>query len=319
MSHVNVGAVVGHVVVQGNQNHGMVVNIPVAQPNATTGPPTADKTGLLNANSQSYSEIPMLKFSHLWTIKHFNLIPTDLERLCSPWFSPPNQKDLWFLKLRLKAFDESNGNLEFIGVHLFLKESCDKKKEVRAHYTISVLDSLGNKRFTGECSKPEGRIFKAGTEGHGYKLLCPREGIFRPENKLLGDDNSLNIRCEVTVFGDIKHYPPRSQVPLFSAEEKAARTLQPDIASLYHKESSKDVILRGKGGKNVHAHRAILMARSEYFSAMFDHDLKEKLSNEVNLDDIDGDVLEEMVYYMYTDSTTKLSTHCESLIIAADR
>lgn len=71
---------------------------------------------------------------------------------------------------------------------------------------------IGNKRFTGECSKPEGRIFKAGTEGHGYKLLCPREGIFRPENKLLGEENSLNIRCEVTVFGEIRHHPPRSQV-----------------------------------------------------------------------------------------------------------
>lgn len=114
----NNGGMVGHAYVQANNNQ-VVVNLPPGQGvlyvNGTsgsgsgTGTVTAEKVGLLSANSQSYSEIPMLKFSHLWTIKHFNLIPTDLERLCSPWFSPPNQKDLWFLKLRLKAFDESNG------------------------------------------------------------------------------------------------------------------------------------------------------------------------------------------------------------------
>ena len=110
----------------------------------TLNPTPADTkpSGLLAANSQSFSDIPMLKFSHLWTIRQFNLIPVDMERLCSPWFSPPNCKDLWFLKLRLKAFDENNGNQEFIGVHLFLKECADKRtKEVRAHYTISGMYS----------------------------------------------------------------------------------------------------------------------------------------------------------------------------------
>lgn len=53
--------------------------------------------------------------------------------------------------------------MEYIGIHLFLKSTEDKNKtQVRARYTISVLDADGKKRFTGECSKSEGRIFKAG-------------------------------------------------------------------------------------------------------------------------------------------------------------
>lgn len=276
--------------------------------------------GLLSANSQSFSEIPMQRFSHLWTIKQFNLIPVELERLCSPWFSPPNSKDLWFLKLRLKAFDENNGNQEFIGVHLFLKESGDRKKEVRAHYTISVLDSVGNKRFTGECSKPEGRIFKAGTEGHGYKLLCPREGIFRVENKLLGDDNSLNIRCEVTVFGEIRHTPPKPEFASpYTEAEKEKHSLSSDLGKFLPLFRGTDAFLISKDGKRIGVHRSILMARSEYFMAVFEHDMKEKKSNEVKLDDIDSEVLDEMVRFMYTDEAPKLALIPDSLLLVADR
>jgi hypothetical protein len=276
--------------------------------------------GLLNANSQSFSDIPMQKFSHLWTIKHFNLIPVEMERLCSPWFSPPKSKDLWFLKLRLKAFDENNGNQEFIGVHLFLKESGDKKREVRAHYTISVLDSLGNKRFTGECSKPEGRIFKAGTEGHGYKLLCPRDGIFRPENKLLGEDNSLNIRCEVTVFGDIKQTPPRPEFTTpFSDLDKKTASLPAQMGKFFQMDKGKDTVLKGKDGCKIAVHRSVLMARSDVFLVMFDHEMRESKSNEVDMDDVEFDVLEAMVHYMYTDEVPKVAQLADHLLLVADR
>lgn len=78
-------------------------------------------------------------------------------------------------------------------------------------------------------------------------------------------------------------------------------------------------MLIAKGGKQVSAHRAILIARSEYFSAMFDHDLKEKLSNQVLLDDMDHEVVKEMIYYMYHDTTTQLPALCDNLMIAADR
>lgn len=294
-----------------------------AIPMSAVAPSISGQTGtptLLQASSQSFSDIPMQKFCHLWTIKQFSLIPIELERLCSPWFSPPNCKDLWFLKLRLKAVDENNGNQEFIGVHLFLKESGDKKKEVRAHYTISVLDSLGNKRFTGECSKPEGRIFKAGTEGHGYKLLCPRDAIFRPDNKLLGEDNSLNIRCEVTVFGEIRHIPPKPEYTSpFTSDSKDAHSLASDLGKFFLADNSKDVTIIGKDNYQIQAHRAILVARSEMFRAMFDHEMNEKKTNQVILDDIDGEVLSAMVHFMYTDTVPNLSSLAESLLMVADR
>lgn len=321
----NVSGNAANIVVNNNNNPPICLHVmansvrPESSLRNGNSPGPSTPKGLLNANSQSFSEIPMQKFSHLWTIKHFNLIPVEMERLCSPWFSPPNSKDLWFLKLRLKAFDENNGNAEFIGVHLFLKESGDKKREVRAHYTISVLDSMGNKRFTGECSKPEGRIFKAGTEGHGYKLLCPREGIFRPENKLLGEDNSLNIRCEVTVFGEIKHIPPRPEPSTpYTDAERTKSSLSADLAKFFHADRDKDIILIAKGGVRIGAHKAILMARSDVFMAMFDHDMVEKKSNEVNLEDMEPEIVKAMVHFMYTDEIYNLE-QATDLLLAADR
>lgn len=285
----------------------------------------ASPPGLLKANSHSVSELAMTKFSHLWTIKHFPLIPVEpVDRLCSPHFSPPNSKDLWFLKLRLKAVEEMDEQVmtqEYIGVHLFLRESAEKKKEVRAHYTISVLDAAGNKRYTGECSKPEGRVFKSGTEGHGYKLLCPRENILRVENRLLGEDQSLNIRVEVTVFGDVKASNPSLEpkfVPYVDSQLNKFG-LSSGLASLYEKKKGCDVTIIAKEGVQIPCHKAVLIARSDVFEAMFDHETKEKESNEVDIDDLEPVILKEMLRFMYTDLVPNIARHATDLLIVADR
>ena len=290
------------------------------------GQSSAAAGNLLKANSHSVSELAMTKFSHLWTIKQFPLIPVEpVDRLCSPHFSPPNNpKDLWFLKLRLKAVEEVDDQVvsqEYIGVHLFLRESGDKKKEVRAHYTISVLDAQGNKRYTGECSKPEGRVFKSGTEGHGYKLLCPRDNILRSENRLLGDDQSLNIRVEVTVFGEVKSSNP-SLEPRYNAyteDQMAKHAIAQGFASLFEKQKGCDFNLVAKGEIKIPCHRTVLIARSDYFETMLDHPTLEKKNNEVILNDIDADVLRETLRFIYTDEVPQMAKFHYDLLVVADR
>lgn len=298
----------------------------VNQPHPSNAQPQSQPTNLLKANSHSVSDLSMTKFSHLWTIKQFPLIPVEpVDRLCSPHFSPPNNpKDLWFLKLRLKAVEEVDDQVvsqEYIGVHLFLRESGDKKKEVRAHYTISVLDAMGNKRYTGECSKPEGRVFKSGTEGHGYKLLCPRENILRPENRLLGEDQSLNIRVEVTVFGDVKNSNPSLEGPYksYTDAEINQHTICDGFAKLYEKGKGCDFNLVAKGDIRIPCHRAVLIARSDYFETMLDHPTVEKMNNEVILDDIDSKLLKEVIRFIYTDQVPSIAQYSYDLLVLADR
>lgn len=167
-----------------------------------------------------------------------------------------------------------------------------------------VLLCLGNKRYTGECSKPEGRVFKSGTEGHGYKLLCPRTSIFDPANKLLGEDQSLNIRVEVTVFGDVRASngsPDPTKPSAYTEAQLEKHSLNSHLSILFEKKKGTDLVLRSREGVEIEVHKAVLIARSEVFEAMFDHDTKEKKEKAIDLDDTETNVIREMVKFCYTD------------------
>lgn len=54
------------------------------------------------------------------------------------------------------------------------------------------------------------------------------------------------------------------------------------------------------GKKQIPAHRLVLSAGSEYFSAMFTSNLRESNQSEIVLQDVDGDALWDLVHYCYT-------------------
>ncbi|XP_053200373.1 speckle-type POZ protein-like [Panonychus citri] len=279
----------------------------------------------LMPSSQSISLLPVTKFSHLWTIKNFSYIPSDTEFICCPNFSPPASKDKWFMKLRPKTLDETSG-IEYIGIHLFLRSCEDRtKQQVRAKYVISVLDAEGDPRYTGECSRHEGRIFKAGTEGHGYKLLAPRELLLNPANNMLGTEDSLRILCEITMFGEVTSSlvpcPDNEHIELTYPEEALARhSVTSDLANFFTNGGEKtDIILEGKDKVQVKAHKIILSIRSKVIGAMFSHETKEKAESKIEIKDIDGAVLREMINFIYTDKVGNLEEYACDLLIAADK
>ena len=53
-------------------------------------------------------------------------------------------------------------------------------------------------------------------------------------------------------------------------------------------------------GQQFQAHKTILIARSPVFAAMFDHPLKEKMMGIVDVPDIEPNVFEELLHYIYT-------------------
>lgn len=54
------------------------------------------------------------------------------------------------------------------------------------------------------------------------------------------------------------------------------------------------------GEPEIRAHRAILAARSQVFDAMFSIDMAEKATGHVVIDDVDGEVVHQMLGYIYT-------------------
>jgi speckle-type POZ protein len=81
-----------------------------------------------------------------------------------------------------------------------------------------------------------------------------------------------------------------------------------------------DVILNIRG-REFPAHKNILAARSEVFAAMLQHPMKEQSTNQIEIEDIEPDVLQELLRFIYTGrvQVDKLETMATGLFIAADK
>ena len=65
--------------------------------------------------------------------------------------------------------------------------------------------------------------------------------------------------------------------------------------------------------------QAILSARSTVFRAMFQHDMRESKSNEINIQDIDFNTVRDMVKFIYSGRLKDLADKSDLLLAAADK
>lgn len=73
------------------------------------------------------------------------------------------------------------------------------------------------------------------------------------------------------------------------------------------------------GGEKCSAHKLILSANSPVFCKMFSQDMKESLSNEVEIEDMDPKIFKELLRYMYTGKVENLKYQPEDILKAANR
>lgn len=71
--------------------------------------------------------------------------------------------------------------------------------------------------------------------------------------------------------------------------------------------------------KTFKVHKNILSARSSVFSAMFMLDMKEKAQNSATIADFDGQVIEELLRYIYSTKVKNIETFAHKLYSAADK
>lgn len=73
------------------------------------------------------------------------------------------------------------------------------------------------------------------------------------------------------------------------------------------------------GNSTFKVHKCILAARSSYFRAMFEHEMKENTENKVKFDDMEEDVASDMIKFIYTGYAPKLPIIADRLVKAADK
>lgn len=88
------------------------------------------------------------------------------------------------------------------------------------------------------------------------------------------------------------------EVIMFTSNDHLARTFKK--MNGFRKSSQLCDIVLVVGDKRIKAHRLVLAAFSDYFSAMFTGDLSENGQAEVNLTDLDPQAVEALIQYAYT-------------------
>ena len=147
-------------------------------------------------------------------------------------------------------------------------------------------------------------------------ILFSREILFRGAEDLL-------VNGDLTIYCLVEYLMPKDSVSgqaNYLHVQPSNDQLAKDFEGLFENMKFSDVTLC-LDGRKFRAHKSILSARSPVFSAMFEHPTKEKLSDFVDITDVEPEVFQEVLRYIYTGRipTSRMEEIACGLMAAADK
>jgi speckle-type POZ protein len=142
-----------------------------------------------------------------------------------------------------------------------------------------------------------------------------KEDLIKSNSQQLG--GSYTFYCKVLTHVKIA---PVSPVDPLNLAIDCGSELITHLVDLFDNMQFSDVNFN-IGGREFPAHKNILASRSKYFAAMFQHPMKEQSTNQVKIEDIEPEVFQELLRFIYTGRVPldKLQTMAASLFISADK
>jgi len=234
------------------------------------------------AQQKTIFQVDVQKFSYRWKIQNFSFCREEMgEVMKSSHFSTdnPNEKLKWCLRVNPKGLDEESK--EYLSLYLLLLSN---KSEVRAKFKFSILNIKGEETKAMESQKAY--RFVQGKDW-GFKKFIRRDFLMDEANGLLPNDQ-LTLFCEVSVVQDSVNIHGHSQRPKLIVPDC---TLTTDLSNLLRDQTFSDVKF-DVHGEEFAAHKAIMAARSEVFSAMFatHSNFAEAQNGSVKIVDVEKDV-----------------------------
>lgn len=263
------------------------------------------------AESWCITKVDVQKFSYKWKIQNFSFCREEMgEVMKSSHFSTdnPNEKLKWCLRVNPKGLDEESK--EYLSLYLLLLSN---KSEVRAKFKFSILNVKGEETKAMESQKAY--RFVQGKDW-GFKKFIRRDFLMDESNGLLPNDQ-LTLFCEVSVVQDSVNIHGHSHLTKLVVPEC---TLTNDLGALLQDKTFADVVFE-VDGVEYSAHKAIMAARSEVFSRMFakDSNFAEAQNGRVKIHDVERDVFQEMLNFIYTGKVENLNEMADDLLAAADK
>ena len=272
------------------------------------------------AESWCVTDYDTFTSSFQWTIKKFRQRCAKDERtLESPIFSSSPGRDRYKWKLKMNPSFHS-----YVSLHLTLVSKPDDHARAGVEMAIYANGKPKYKRESESAKLSETadhatlvrRTVKVGTKSIdlGFIDFIKREELFT-DGFLV--DNSLTVFCKVTVFlFDNVTHTTGSRYSIAVPECDVST----HFGSLLSSEEFSDVTLV-VGSEELKAHRLVLSARSPVFKTMFQVDMRENLTNRVEITDIELPVVQEMLTFIYTGNSPNLNLKnmASKLLFAADK
>lgn len=294
-----------------NQNL-VVVRAPSPSTNSISTPVHSDNfLGPNLSESWCLTNVKVIKFSFNWTINNFSFCREEIgEALKSSSFSANStEKFKWCLRLNPKGLDDESK--DYLSLYLLLVSAPNNKCETRAKFKFSILNGKGDETKAMESQRAY--RFVQGKDW-GFKKFIRRDFLVDETNGLLPDDK-LTLYCEVSVVADSINIS--GQTPMNSFKIPECR-LSDDFQSLLENPVYPDVTLVC-GEKEFPVHKSILSSRSKVFQAMFEHKMLENERSRVEIEDIDGEIMMEILRFIYTGKAQNLDKYADELLPAADK
>ncbi|XP_065203415.1 speckle-type POZ protein-like [Planococcus citri] len=253
------------------------------------------------------------KCTYLWAIENYSFHDKRKLVLKSLPFSAHDDKFKWRVHLNPVYYTSS---YYYVALYLYPSEECSDFTEhspIMGTLKFAIVDAENKEKHpqTIEFTLTSGTSNTCA----GFPQFILTSTLFTAANKLLLEDK-LSIFCEISYVKetDIVYI---SSEPFSNSLEREPACLD-DIEMLFMNKEFSDVTLSVKK-KSFPAHKSILVARCPVFKAMLSHDMKEKQSDCIELQDINLPVFKEMLRYIYTGTVQNLKCLAPELLAAADK
>jgi len=243
-----------------------------------------------------------------WKIRHFSAFKSELKakaiaerELESPIYST-NSGNEWVLSIN---FTESMDILFFIHMESF--------KEGNSLYSPGMHTELS---LIVDGVKHE---IQQKTVKKTYPLL--QHCIWRMESYDFKTFMKNNCKDDAVFINlEIEEWSDETIVVTNSQENDIVKCLpiSNTVINFLNNQNLTDVTLQCQG-KEFKAHKLILAAASPVFEAMFQEGTKEHEDNYVNIEDIDSDIFDVFLRFLYSGQVDQLAEICLDLLVAADK
>ncbi|KAJ8680810.1 hypothetical protein QAD02_016597 [Eretmocerus hayati] len=183
--------------------------------------------------------------------------------------------------------------------HLGTVAEQDSRFVVKFRVYVFEMGSVGVKKYDDtKCETGSWDFLQRGS----YSICVPTKST---------NSFKLEVLCNIIV-------PQTHAMIHVNSPNQPEASLEDDYEHLFESESFSDVtVIVGK--QELRLHKSILSSRSPVFSAMFDHNFKENISNQVHIEDQTYKATKEFFRYIYAAKVTNIDDLAMELLVLANK